>query len=114
MKKMIVISVSLLFGTLIRFASLPLPVLQAQRQARRIDYPEPRYPKVTKITSLEELLPAARFIVTKPKNLNMRPGYGIKGGERVLFLSDNIIDPLVVEAFVTALREKGCKVDVWS
>ncbi|MBI2819435.1 MAG: hypothetical protein HYX73_05605 [Acidobacteria bacterium] len=46
-------------------------------------YPAPRYPKVPDITSVEQLLPYARFIVAKPgdKTIVIRPGYGIQGSD---------------------------------
>jgi hypothetical protein len=112
MKKIHIIPLFLF--VLVLIAALTIPIALAQKQGGKLDYPVPRYPKIREITSVDKLLPSARFIVSKAKDLNMRPGYGIKGGERVLFLSDNIIDPLVVEAFVRAFREKGAKVDVWS
>ncbi|MBI2819325.1 MAG: hypothetical protein HYX73_05030 [Acidobacteria bacterium] len=77
-------------------------------------YPAPRYPKIPNITTVDQLLPYARFIVAKPgdKTVVMRPGYGIQGGERVLMLMNDQTDPLVIEAFRRAFIEKNCKVDV--
>ena len=83
-------------------------------QAQLPGYPAPRYPKIPDITTVDQLMPYARFIVAKPgdKTIVMRPGYGIQGGERVLMALSNNTDPLVVEAFRRAFLEKNCKVDV--
>lgn len=77
-------------------------------------YPAPRYPKVPRITTVEQLMPYARFIVSKQgdKTIIMRPGYNIHGGEKVLIRTDDTTDPLVVEAFRRAFLEKGARVDV--
>lgn len=77
-------------------------------------YPAPRYPKVPDITTVEQLMPYARFVVAKQgdKTIVMRPGYGIQGGERVLIRVPDSTDPLVIEAFRRAFVEKNCKVDV--
>ncbi|MBI2821178.1 MAG: hypothetical protein HYX74_03040 [Acidobacteria bacterium] len=76
-------------------------------------YPEPRYPKPPVLRSVDDLMSIARHIVTRGKGLNMRPGYGIKGGEKVLFIVDDFTDPWVVEAFKRAFEEKNCKVDIF-
>ena len=92
-----------------------LLVLVAQSSiAQMPGYPAPRYPNIPQITTVEQLMPYARFIVSKPgdKTVVMRPGYGVKGGERVLILLTTPTDPLVVEAFKRALEEKDCIVDV--
>ncbi|MBI2819438.1 MAG: hypothetical protein HYX73_05620 [Acidobacteria bacterium] len=77
-------------------------------------YPAPRYPKIPDITSVEQLMPHARYLVSKPtdKSANLRPGYGIRGGERVLMTMYDTTDPMVVEALRRALIEKNCRVDV--
>ena len=81
-------------------------------QAQTSDYPAPRYPKISKITSLGQLLPSARAVIAREKGMLVRPGYGIKGGERVLLVANSNTDPLIIEAYTTALREKNCSVDL--
>jgi hypothetical protein len=79
-------------------------------------YPAPRYPAVPNITTVDQLLPYVRRIVERPMPYtgDQRPGYGIKGGEKVLFVTDSDVDPLVIEAFLRVLRdEKKCKVDIF-
>src|SRR3990170_4605182 len=83
-------------------------------QAQMAGYPAPRYPKVPNITSVEQLMPYARFVVSNSgdKTIVMRPGYGIKGGERVLIRVSDDNDPMVIEAFRRAFVEKNCTVDI--
>ncbi|MBI2819713.1 MAG: hypothetical protein HYX73_07020, partial [Acidobacteria bacterium] len=83
-------------------------------QAQMAGYPAPRYPKIPNITSVEQLMPYARYIVSKPgdKTIVMRPGYSIQGGERVLIRVSDDNDPLVIEAFRRAFVEKDCTVDI--
>ena len=76
------------------------------------DYSVPRYPKIQKITSVEQLLPYVRHIIRRKGAQHMNQGYEIKGGERVLFIAQSAWDPLVVDAFVRAFREENCYVDV--
>ena len=82
----------------------------------KLVHPAPRYPKVPDITEVEQLLPYARHIAQRPMPYtgDQRPGYGVKGGERILFVTDSDVDPLVVEAFLRVLRyENKCRVDVF-
>jgi hypothetical protein len=101
------------------FLSLPdaLPSSAGKEaKASKFDYPAPRYPKIPHITSVEQLLPNVRHIVKRPMPYtgDQRPGYGIKGGEKVLFVTDSDIDPLVFEAFMRVLRDElKCQVDVF-
>ncbi len=76
-------------------------------------YPEPRYPQPPEVNSVEDLLPAARMIAFRDKGLNMRPGYEVKGGEKILFVVSDYTDPWVVEAFKRVFEERGCSVDVF-
>ncbi|MBI2818589.1 MAG: hypothetical protein HYX73_01295, partial [Acidobacteria bacterium] len=71
-------------------------------------YPAPRYPKIPDITSVEQLMTNASYVVSKPgdKSANLRVGFGIQGGERILFLTNDTTDPLVVEALRRAFVEK--------
>jgi hypothetical protein len=80
----------------------------------KFDYPAPRYPKIPDITTVEQLLPYVRRVVQRPMPYSgdQRPGYGLRGGEKLLFVTDSDIDPLVVQAFLRVLRdEMKCKVD---
>jgi hypothetical protein len=77
-------------------------------------YPEPRFPKMPVVNSVEDLLPAARIIALREKGLNMRPGYAIKGGERILFFVNDYVDPWVVEAFKRVFKENNATVDVFT
>lgn len=98
-------------------AARPTKSVESRVQgSRKFEYMEPRYPKVLNITTVEELLPYVRRIVTRPMPYtgDQRPGFGIKGGEKVLFITDSDVDPLVVAAFMRVLREEmKCKVDVF-
>ncbi|MBI4445531.1 MAG: hypothetical protein HY645_06425 [Acidobacteria bacterium] len=78
----------------------------------KANYPAPRYPKIQKITSVEQLMPYVRHIIERKGAEHMNVGFNIKGGEKVLFIAQSSWDPLVVEAFVRGLREKNCLVDV--
>ena len=83
---------------------------------RKFDFPEPRYPKIPDITTVEQLLPYVRRVISRPMPYtgDQRPGYGIKGGEKLLFITDSDVDPLVIEAFLRVLRdEMKCKVDLF-
>ena len=76
------------------------------------DYPAPRYPEIPEITTVEELMPYVRHIITRKGAEHLNEGYEIKGGERILFIARSAWDPLVIEAFVRAFREMKCHVDV--
>ena len=76
-------------------------------------YPEPRYAAPPVVNSVEDLLPAARVIAFRDKGLNMRPGYALKGGEKVLFVVTDYTDPWVTEAFKRVFEEKGATVDIF-
>jgi hypothetical protein len=96
-------------------ATTPAPAAGRTSASGKIEFPTPRYPKVPDITTVEQLLPYARRIATRPMPYtgDQRPGYGLKGGEKVLFITDSDVDPLVVEAFMRVLRDElKCKVDV--
>ena len=88
--------------------------LEAQEQSTGMQYPEPRYPKIPKITSVEQLMPAARTLVAKEMTagITQRPVYAVKEGERVLLWLNYNVDPLVVEALKRALEERNAHVDL--
>lgn len=70
--------------------------------------PSSRQPKEARITSVEQLLPAARMIVRR-EPYGMMSGWNLKPNERVLMVLDKTNDPLVVEAFIKAIEEIGAK-----
>lgn len=89
-----------------------VPVLQ------KSDYSAPRYPRIHKITSTDELMPQVRYVLERggekkgDRSFQMRPGYGIKGGERILVVASSLTDPLVIQAFLRGFKEKNCLVDL--
>jgi hypothetical protein len=79
------------------------PQLSAQRSGKA--------PVIPHITSADQLVPFAKIIVQRDY-IGQRLGYSIKGGERVLYQVTGDVHPWVNEAFVRALKELGCSVDV--
>src|SRR4030065_2032972 len=77
----------------------------------RTKAPSPRMPKVKRISSVQELLPTAREMVSR-KPAVMYEGVEVQKGQRVLFINDTTADQLVVEALSIAMREKGVHVEV--
>lgn len=71
--------------------------------------PRPRMPEVERITSVEQLLPVAREMVTR-KPSNMYEGLQVKKGQKVLIINDSTADQLVVEALSTAMKENGAHI----
>ena len=54
-----------------------------------LDYPQPRYPRLKKPESIEELMPKARDLLNQPLGQHynaLKPGYRIKSGDKVLFV----------------------------
>jgi hypothetical protein len=70
-----------------------------------------RAPIVPHITSPDQLVPFAKIIVQRDY-IGQRLGYSIKGGEKVLYQVTADVHPWVNEAFIKALKELGCWVDV--
>lgn len=96
--------------------ALSPPATGGRIAPRSFSYPAPRYPKIPEISTVEQLLPYVRRIVERPMPYSgdQRPGFAIKGGEKILFITDSDLDPLVMEAFMRVLRdEKKCRVDVF-
>ncbi len=87
------------------FAGLA-PTLQAQQEMTQA-----RAPLVPRITSVDQLVPFARLVLQRDF-IGQRLGWNIKGGERVLFSTSSRAHPWVTEAFIRALRELNCEVDV--
>lgn len=72
---------------------------------------QPRAPLVPRITSVDQLVPFAKIILQRDF-IGQRLGWSIKGGERVLFKTSSSHHPWVTEAFIRALRELNCEIDV--
>ncbi|MBI4483071.1 MAG: hypothetical protein HY652_09295 [Acidobacteria bacterium] len=77
-------------------------------------YPEPRYPKASRITTVEPLLENAKNIITRSMAYsgNQFPGWEMKAGQKVLFVISRNTDPLVIEAFTRAFEELNCQMDL--
>lgn len=93
---------------------LILPMAHAQRPVYKPgEYPAPRYPKIPKNPTLEDLMPVARAIVKRGDvGQDFYPGYAIKPGDRALIMVGREYDSLVLESLQRAIREAGAKVDV--
>lgn len=66
---------------------------------------KPKIPDKYKVTSIEQLLPGARYYLEHATQL--------KKGEQVLIVTDSTVgDPLITEAWARAAREQGAIVDV--
>ena len=87
-------------------------VVLPQTPQEALGLPAPRVYENPKITTVEELMPYARTVITREEWTTQWPGLQVKGGETVLFIVDTRTDPLVTEAFLRAFREKGCRVDL--
>jgi hypothetical protein len=77
-------------------------------------FPEPCRPSIDAPTDLESLLPYARDIAARPGGENnfLTTGYGMVGdGDDALVVVRSLHDDMVVEAVITALRERGVTVD---
>lgn len=68
--------------------------------------PSPKMPKVARITRVEELLPTARAMLSRPP-VDMYEGVEIKKGNQVLLVNDSTADQLVVQALTETVLEKG-------
>ncbi|MBI4447135.1 MAG: hypothetical protein HY645_14670 [Acidobacteria bacterium] len=102
-----------IFGTIFLISAFAFVGLHAQQTRPEGQYPAPRYPDIKKRSTPEELLNIARAVVKKPSNRDqLRPGYDIKKGERVLIAVDSDFERPVLDAIVTAIQEAGGSVDV--
>ncbi len=80
-------------------------------------YPAPLYPMFKRPMSIEEIMPKVRELVSEPAGPHfhsLRPGYGIKKGDKILFVALSEYDPMVVEAMCRAMRELGAHVDLFT
>lgn len=79
-------------------------------------YPAPRYPKLKRPKSVEELMPKARKLINEPQGkfdvVEGWTSYGIKAGDKVLFVVRSDSDHMVMEAMCKAIRENGARVDL--
>ncbi|MBI4491237.1 MAG: hypothetical protein HY690_00375 [Chloroflexi bacterium] len=68
------------------------------------------------VADFDEVLAATRFLVQQPEVRRQHYGFigygGTRPGDRVLVAVDTQYDPVLVDALVVALRERGAKVDV--
>lgn len=115
MHKSIICIVGMLFLALMPtfvLSLLPATPTAGSYPQEALGLPAPRGYDNPNIDTVEDLLPAARAVVTRKERSVQWPGLGIKGGEKVLMVVDARTDPLVIEAFVRALREKKCRVDL--
>lgn len=80
------------------------------------DYPAPRYPRVRRDASDEELMEYARFLANAKEYKTNKVGFcgygGTKKGDRVLILSDGLFDKRIADSIARSLREKGAGVDI--
>lgn len=78
-------------------------------------YPSPRYPKLKRPKTVEELMPKARKLVNQPPGhvaQALKPSYGIKPRDKILFVVLSEYDPTVIAAMCQAIREKKARVDL--
>lgn len=73
--------------------------------------PKARAPLVPRITSVDQLVPFAKVIIQRDY-IGQRLGWSVRGGERVLYETSRTVHPWVREAFIKALKELNCTVDV--
>lgn len=73
--------------------------------------PAPRMPKVSRVTSVDQVMPALRIIV-KRKRGNQVEGFDLKPGQKVLIVTDQTVDPLLPEALKLAIAEAGGQTEV--
>ena len=71
----------------------------------------PRTPLVPKIDRVDQLVPFAKIILQRDY-IGQRMGWSIRGGERVVLETSTRVHPMVREAFIKALWELNCQVDV--
>jgi len=99
-----------------RAAGYPTAVTHGQRLER---YPEPRYPDLRPIQSVDELVTRIVYLFQQEPFLdpregaNMNPRYRVPPGSAVLVELDESHHPWLGEAFERAGREVGVRVDVY-
>lgn len=77
-------------------------------------YPAPRYPRLKRPKSIDELMPRMRELLNQRTGITrgMRPDYNIVKGDKILLVALSEHHPLVINAFRAALIEKGARVDL--
>ena len=81
------------------------------------NYPKPRYPKLKRPKSVDELMPKARELVNQSwqvTHMSIKQAYGIKPGDKILWVVLSEYDPMVIEAMRRAMMEKGARIDVFT
>lgn len=79
------------------------------------DYPAPRYPKIKKSEVIDKLLIKVKELLTQPPGrhaMSFKPSYGLKRGDKVLFVVLSEYDPMIINAMCKAMREMGVSVDL--
>jgi hypothetical protein len=71
----------------------------------------PRMPEVRQPTSVDDILPALRTVVTRTTSRGLNESLALKPGERVLMITDSTIDPILNEGFQKAIRDAGGHID---
>lgn len=72
----------------------------------------PRSPEIRKVTSVDELMPYARYYVTTQYRgmvSLMKPSLGAKAGDKILLITEITTDPLVIAAIRNAALEVGAE-----
>jgi len=75
----------------------------------------PRVPQIKKITSVDQLMPYARYYVGTPYRgmvSLMKPSLGAKAGDKILLICEITNDPLVIAAIRNASLEIGAEFNV--
>jgi len=72
--------------------------------------PQPKMPKVERITNVQQLMPMARVLIDREES-SMYEGWKINPGQKILFINDATSDQLVAEALSAAAKEKGAHVN---
>lgn len=74
------------------------------------DYLTARMPKITEVTSVEQVLPAIRKVV-KRESRSLAEGLALKPGEHVSMVTDSTLNPFLPQAFEIAIKEAGGTVE---
>ncbi len=69
--------------------------------------PKPRFPKVPKVITLEEILPAIRKIAARKNHSYEYPGLDVKPGKKYVMLCDRSNDKTIKDALTIAITEAG-------
>ena len=75
----------------------------------------PHVPQIRKITTVEQLMPFARYYVRTPYRgmvSLMKPSLGAKAGDKILLICEITTDPMVIAAIRNAALEVGAEFNV--